>query len=296
MRKGPNPMAKAKNRLSGNVPGEFYVDSSCIDCGACQWLAPGTFDDHRGMARVYRQPDTEAERIRALMSVVACPVGAIGTVEKKDYRPIEELFPEPVEGPVYYCGYHSPKSFGAASYLIVRPDGNVLVDSPRYAKPLVDRLEAMGGVSLMFLTHSDDVADHEKFRKHFGCRRILHEDDADPLTRDVEILLGGDAPVRLDDEITLIPVPGHTAGSTGLLYRERFLFTGDHLSWDPGREALRASKSTCWFNWETQTKSMERLARYRFEWVLPGHGVRCHIPHERMAEELERCLGAMRAA
>jgi glyoxylase-like metal-dependent hydrolase (beta-lactamase superfamily II)/ferredoxin len=289
-------MAKSKNRLPGNVPGEFYVDSSCIDCGACQWLAPGTFDDHRGMARVYRQPDTEAERIRALMSVVACPVAAIGTHEKQDYRPVEALFPELVEDPVYYCGYHSPKSFGAASYLIVRPDGNVLVDSPRYAKPLVDRLEAMGGLSLMFLTHSDDVADHEKFRKHFGCRRILHENDADPLTQDVEILLKGDAPVQLDDAITLIPIPGHTAGSTGLLYRDTFLFTGDHLSWDPGREALRASRSTCWFNWEKQMKSMERLARYRFEWVLPGHGVRCHLPHERMTEELKRCLGAMRAA
>lgn len=59
----------------------------------------------------------------------------------------------------------------------MRPEGNVLVDSPRFAAPLVRRIEAMGGVALMFLTHRDDVADHEKFHQHFGCQRIVHEAD-----------------------------------------------------------------------------------------------------------------------
>ncbi|MHB1606305.1 MAG: MBL fold metallo-hydrolase [Leptospirales bacterium] len=288
-------MAKVKDRLSGNVPGEFYVDSSCIDCGACQWLAPETFDDYRDMARVYRQPEDESGRTRALMSVLACPVGAIGTLKKQDYTPVEALFPELVEDPVYYCGYHSPKSFGAASYLIVRPGGNILIDSPRYSKPLLDRIEALGGVSVMFLTHSDDVADHEKFHRHFGCRRILHQKDAEPLTQDVEVLLKGDEAIRLDDEITLVPVPGHTSGSTCLIYRERFLFSGDHLSWSPERQSLRASRSTCWFNWQKQIASMERLSRFRFEWVLPGHGGRCHLSPDRMSEELKKCVGVMKA-
>ncbi len=289
-------MAKFKSRLSGNVPGDFYVDSSCIDCGACQWLAPETFDDYCDKARVYRQPADEAGKTRALMSILACPVAAIGTMTKQDYRSVEALFPEPVDGDVYYCGYHSPKSFGAASYLIKRPGGNVLVDSPRYSKPLLDRLENMGGVSTLFLTHSDDVGDHEKFRRHFGCRRILHEADAGPMTRDIEVLLQGEGIIRLDDEITLVPVPGHTPGSVCLIYRDTYLFSGDHLSWNPDRKSLRASRPTCWFDWEKQIRSMERLARFRFEWVLPGHGVRCHLSSERMAEELIKCIWAMRVA
>ena len=32
---------------------------------------------------------------------------------------------------MYCCGWHSVKSFSTASYLIRRPEGNILVDSPR---------------------------------------------------------------------------------------------------------------------------------------------------------------------
>jgi len=44
-----------------------------------------------------------------------------------------------IAGEVFHCGFHSAASFGAASYLIVRPQSNVLVDSPRFAGPLVRR-------------------------------------------------------------------------------------------------------------------------------------------------------------
>ena len=33
-------MARLANRLPDNVPGEFYVDSSCIDCDTCRQVAP----------------------------------------------------------------------------------------------------------------------------------------------------------------------------------------------------------------------------------------------------------------
>ncbi len=33
-------MAKLGNRRSENVQGDFYVDSSCIDCDTCRWMAP----------------------------------------------------------------------------------------------------------------------------------------------------------------------------------------------------------------------------------------------------------------
>lgn len=37
-------MAALAKRLASNAPGEFYVDSSCIDCGTCRWVAPASFD------------------------------------------------------------------------------------------------------------------------------------------------------------------------------------------------------------------------------------------------------------
>ncbi|MCL7045686.1 hypothetical protein MKW94_023866, partial [Papaver nudicaule] len=77
----------------------------------------------------------------------------------------------------YDCGYHSEASYGATSYFITHPDGNILVDSPRYTERLARRIETLGGVRYMFLTHKDDVADHDKWSKRLGCDRVLHSQD-----------------------------------------------------------------------------------------------------------------------
>ena len=287
-------MATTSKRLATNVPGDFFVDSTCIDCGTCRQVAPRTFAEGRDASYVWRQPSAESAVHRARMALVACPVAAIGTETKHAIGPARAAFPEPIEDGVYYCGWASESSYGARSYLIVRPGGNILVDSPRYAAPLVERIEALGGVRWMFLTHRDDVADHGKFRSRFGCERILHRADVTSGTRDVEIKLGGKEPIAFDDEVLFIPVPGHTPGSTCLLYRARFLFSGDHLWWDARRERVNASRSVCWYDWEAQTASMQRLTAYRFEWLLPGHGMRCRLPGERMAEQLARCVRRMK--
>jgi len=228
------------------------------------------------------------------MALVACPVGAIGTETKQAFGDARAGFPELIDDDVYYCGWASESSYGARSYLIVRPRGNILVDSPRYASQLIDRIEALGGVRWMFLTHRDDVADHRMFQTHFGCERILHRDDVVSGTREVEIKLKGADPIAFDDEVLFIPVPGHTIGSTCMLYRDRFLFSGDHMWWDPKRKHVTASHSVCWFDWDQQTASMERLTAYSFEWLLPGHGMRCRLEPTRMSDELERCLRAMK--
>lgn len=91
----------------------------------------------------------------------------------------------------YHCGYHAESSFRAASHFIQRLDGNVLVNSPQFVPPLVKRLEAMGGVRYLYLTHRDDVADNARFRERFGSERILHSEDISANTRDIEISLKG---------------------------------------------------------------------------------------------------------
>ena len=286
-------MASPKRRLPANAPGEFYVDASCIDCETCNWMAPASFAGAESNSFVYRQPVGAAEIRRAEMALLACPTGSIGTVEKHDLGAAERAFPEQIDGEVYHCGYHAEASFGAASYLIVRPAGNVLVDSPRFTAPLLRRLEALGGVRWMFLSHRDDVADHRRFRDHFGCERILHADDLSSGTRDVELTLTGREPVRLADDLLVIPVPGHTRGSMCLLYRETFLFSGDHLAGAAGGRGLTAFRDACWYDWAEQRRSMRRLAGYRFEWVLPGHGRRAHFAAPVMVAKLRTCVAAM---
>jgi len=289
-------MAHPSRRLSHNALGDFYVDSSCIDCDTCRWMAPETFTEREDQASVHHQPETEEAHRRALMALVSCPTGSIGTTEKHDSAPAIEAFPDRIHDDVFHTGFHSESSFGAAGYFIARERGNVLVDSPRFTMPLVRRLEALGGVATMFLTHRDDVADHRKFHEHFGCERVMHERDLGPATRDTERPIEGDDPVALDEDLLVIPTPGHTRGSACLLYRDEFLFTGDHLAWSESRGHIYAFRGACWYDWATLVRSSEKLAVYSFEWVLPGHGRRCHFPKQRMAQELERALRWMRDA
>jgi glyoxylase-like metal-dependent hydrolase (beta-lactamase superfamily II)/ferredoxin len=269
-------MARLAERLVENAEGDFYVDRSCIDCETCRQIAPAVFARHAGAGQsiVSAQPRGEPALVRALMAQVACPTASIGSRERHDARRAAHAFPEPVDGDVYYCGYAAESSYGASSYLVRRAAGNVLVDSPRVAGPLLDGLRALGGVRLMFLTHRDDVADHASFRRAFGCERILHAADVGAGTRDVERRLVGDEPIRLDEDLVAIPVPGHTRGSAALLYRDRVLFSGDHLWGDEDTGRLAMGRSVCWYSWAEQVRSLRRLLDFRFEHVLPGHGRR----------------------
>src|SRR4030081_1166457 len=149
-------MAQIDKRLPQNAEGDFFVDSPCIDCDACRQIAPATFRDHGGQSSVYRQPLNPGEIHRALMALVACPTASIGTTSHRSGRPGVNAFPVHVVDDGYFCGCTSEASFGAWSYLIVRPSdqgGNVLVDSPRFTTPLVKRIERMGSVNLMILSH-----------------------------------------------------------------------------------------------------------------------------------------------
>lgn len=293
-------MADLKKRLSDNVAGEFFVDSTCIDCDTCRQLAPETFEDAGNYSFVYAQPETEKQTREALRALLACPTGSIGTLHKQDTREVVKDFPLLLEEGVYYSGFNSPKSYGGSSYFIQHPEGNWLVDSPKYLPHLIRRFEELGGVKYIFLTHRDDVAEASKYAKNFKSQRIIHRADlsAQP---DAEIVISGDEPVKLEaihqvsPEFLIIPTPGHTRGHCVLLYKNRFLFTGDHLWWSRAYKRLNASRGVCWYSWAEQTKSMEKLQNFTFEWVLPGHGQRIKLPSAVMQRELAALVERMRA-
>ena len=73
-------MATLADRLSLNVAGRFYVDSSCIDCDQCRTEAPDFFarDADTGSSYVQRQPVT-AEEIELVQQVANnCATNSIG--------------------------------------------------------------------------------------------------------------------------------------------------------------------------------------------------------------------------
>ena len=271
-------MARFSHKAPANLPGDLFVDDSCIACDACRRIAPHTFGGNEDEPSfVAHQPSTAEERRDALQALVACPVSAIGSVvhDRVEVIRAARSFPSPVEGAagVYDCGYASPRSFGASSWLVKREGegGNVLVDSPRFAALLAMSIDDLGGAGLMFLTHRDDVADHARWARRLHCARVMHARDAEGAHTAVERPVNGDEPVALAPDLLAVPVPGHTPGSCALLWNETFLFTGDHL-WGDAHGNLHASRAVCWWDWEAQIRSMERLLELRFEWVFPGHG------------------------
>ena len=73
-------MAQPALRLPENVAGDFYVDSSCIDCDVCRDTAPDNFtrSDVNSYSFVFKQPQTEDEKAACEEALTCCPVEAIG--------------------------------------------------------------------------------------------------------------------------------------------------------------------------------------------------------------------------
>jgi glyoxylase-like metal-dependent hydrolase (beta-lactamase superfamily II)/ferredoxin len=284
-------MANRNKSVSENVPGPFFVDSTCIDCDTCRQLAPAVFAEGPGHAFVRHQPAVGEER-SALHALVCCPTGSIGSGGEARPATVLEDFPLAIEEPVFYCGFNSPRSYGGNSYFIRHSDGNWLIDSPKFLPRLVRKLETLGGVARIFLTHSDDVADAHLYAAHFGSTRFIHRTELGSQP-DAEAVLDGEEPIPLAPEFLAIPTPGHTKGHTVLLFRQRFLFTGDHLAWSRTDRTLEAYHDYCWYSWPRQIESMRRLAEFPFEWVLPGHGQRVGLPREEMASQMHALVVRM---
>jgi ferredoxin len=73
-------MATKTERLSQNVPGPYYVDSTCIDCDLCRNTTPDFFhrDDDIGLSVVHHQPVTPEEIALAEEALQGCPTDSIG--------------------------------------------------------------------------------------------------------------------------------------------------------------------------------------------------------------------------
>ena len=176
----------------------------------------------------------------AYAALVACPTASIHTAAAV---PRSAPFPRPAPGSaaaaaaVLMLGHTSPKSFGAMSYLVRLPGGNVMIDSPRWSRQLAEAIDGAGGVAHIVLTHAADAADAHLWAQRFGAARVLHEAEAaagggGAATRGVEVLLKGGGPWDLVNlggaaagaaggEMLVLHTPGHTPGSCSLLLRSR---------------------------------------------------------------------------
>ncbi len=272
--------------MEENIDGHFFVDSTCIDCGACRKFAPVNFGATGEFAFVKQQPQSVTEELEAKQALVACPTGSIGTTQKTNLEKAQNSFPLKIAPEIFINGYNARDSYGADSYFIQSSSGNWLVDSPRFTKKLVRKFEELVGVKYIFLTHQDDVADSDLFAKYFQAQRIIHKLDAHS-SKEAEIVLSSDED-RIIDQGKIIFTPEHTKGHQVLLWDDKYLFTGDHFAWLNRRNRFGSFRDACWHSWEEQIKSVEKLRSLtEVQWVFPGHGHRKQVADNTFVEIID---------
>jgi glyoxylase-like metal-dependent hydrolase (beta-lactamase superfamily II) len=281
-----------RSRHRANVPGNWYVDTSCTDCSAARTIAPGLIVERDGQSVFARQPETEDELRMAWRARLLCPSASIHT-EHKLPQPAH-VFPEHMARGIVRLGYNAANAAGAHSFLIHREGGNFMVDAPRWARPVVDAIAERGGLNGILLTHRDDIGDAKRYAEHFGAQVWIHRADRDRAPFAGNVIEGLDS-ATITDDILAIPVPGHTRGSVAYLYDQRCLFTGDSLAWSFEAGDLTAWRDFCWFSWQEQAKSLKRLLNHRFETVLAGHGGSVTLPQAEMRRRLGALVARMEA-
>ena len=237
-------------------------------------------------------------------------------------------FPRPFHGlsHVQFVGHHTDRSFGATPYLV---QGNhegsavwILVDSPRFNRRAVEAVTSLTGPegpNYLFLTHVDDVADHQDWADAFpNMKRIFHSTELennwirDDNLKDVEILLpeatpSSDALLRysLDGQVLedrnisnsdfeILHTPGHSRGSITLHQKRSgekpgVVFTGDTYAYTTRDGGHMSGFPQYGNNLRTQAEIIQKLVR-DVEWdlIAPGHGIsRDYRGREAAAKEVE---------
>lgn len=264
---------------------DWFVDDRCTNCDVARQLAPGLIELVDGRSAVVRQPRTTAEESALYTAAHACHTRSIrhgsGPLD-----PATDPFPLALDDHLYLCGHNSRRTAGANSYLLVRPGGNLMIDTPRWSAALADKYAALGPVTDILLTHRDHAAHGRDYADRFGARLWIHEGDLAAAPSADQILRGVE-PTEIADGVTAHPLPGHTEGSVLYLADDRYCFSGDSFYWSRTTGDLEVVASVTWYSITELAASLERTAPHiRFEWVLPGHGDRQRRPAQEMATRL----------
>ncbi|WP_287130272.1 hypothetical protein [Candidatus Cyanaurora vandensis] len=157
---------------------------------------------------------------------------------------------------------------GGSSYLIVRAEGNLLIDTPAWHEEHQAALVALGGVTHWIFTHRGGIGEVVPWLKVMQPAMAIHEQEAYLVNGPVAFAFGGDCDWA---GVQLIWTPGHSPGSTCVLWQD-ILFTGRHLLPDSqGRpRPLQLAKT---FHWPRQLRSVAKLLTVPFNRICPGAAV-----------------------
>ena len=157
-------------------------------------------------------------------------------------------------------------SLNIRAFVLERATGNVLIYSVGGLGSQAPAIEDIGGVSRQYLNHR-----HEAMFASDGPATPLfvHERERESVEEAMHVRGTFDRRHTLDDDLEVIPAPGHTAGATAYLWdsgRHRFLFTGDTIYLDEGEWVAAVLGSS---DRATYIESLELLRGLDFDVLVP---------------------------
>ena len=124
-------------------------------------------------------------------------------------------------------------AFTGSAFLLARPTGNILVYSSGHVAQDFTALAAQGGVARQYLNHEHQAhVSCDRVAEEFGAPLYCHEADARAAAQICNVAATFADRAHHFDDFEVIPIPGHTPGSTAFLWSkggQRYLFTGDTI-------------------------------------------------------------------
>jgi glyoxylase-like metal-dependent hydrolase (beta-lactamase superfamily II) len=150
------------------------------------------------------------------------------------------------------------------SFLLRRDTGNVLV----YGSPSVaaGTFAEVGGIARAYLNHRHEAAFGDDLP---GVPLFVHAADRDDVAQRRNVRATFSHRHVLDDDLEVIPIPGHTPGATAYLWDngdQRLLFTGDTISLRDGEWVAAVLDSS---DRDAYVDSLELIRDLDFDVLVP---------------------------
>jgi glyoxylase-like metal-dependent hydrolase (beta-lactamase superfamily II) len=152
------------------------------------------------------------------------------------------------------------------AYLLQRDAGNVLLYSTAGLESDAAAIEERGGIARHYLNHRHEAMFSSDW---VDAPLLVHERERDAVARSYHVRATFSRRHTLDDDLEVIPTPGHTPGATAFLWdsgEHRFLFTGDTIYLDGGEWVAAVLESS---DRERYVESLELLRDLEFDVLVP---------------------------
>ncbi len=125
-------------------------------------------------------------------------------------------------------------SFKVSSYLLICPEGNLLIYSSKFIEKYYDFIKEKGGLKATLITHKHEASPFcNTVADHFGIPFYSPELESKEISKICKVDKTYKGDFNFDVSFEIIFTPGHTVGSSCFKWTapdgKRILFTGDNL-------------------------------------------------------------------